>query len=127
MGAGFTRVGDRVPCRAGPVTVKEQDGDLHTVIAATGRAFTTNSVGKQIIELCDGRNTSEQIVSAVLGRCAGTPATKVRKEVLRFLTAVTDLGVVTWVDAPCPGAGPGVPDDATRLTGAPVTAMSLDR
>ncbi|HYN95682.1 MAG TPA: PqqD family protein [Pilimelia sp.] len=78
-----------------------QDEDFHAVIAdAVGQVFITNGVGKHIIGLCDGLNTKEQIVSTVMSAYGSTAVDQVRKEVMRFLTAVTNMGVVTWTDAP---------------------------
>jgi Coenzyme PQQ synthesis protein D (PqqD) len=93
--------GTQLAFMSGPVTIERQDKNFHTVIMDTiGRMFVTNEVGKYVIELCDGMRTLDQIVYVVGDRYAGIPLERVHKEVTRFLAAVTEIGVVTWLSVP---------------------------
>ncbi|MEU8231256.1 PqqD family protein [Actinoplanes sp. NPDC048967] len=82
------------------VAIEEVGEGLHNVVAEhDGASFTTNDVGRCILELCDGNRTEEQIVGIVGRRFGSIRADLVRLDVDRFLRAVVDLGVAIVISS----------------------------
>jgi hypothetical protein len=95
--ADSTAAGDAIASRCEPIRIVEQDDGFHVVVAGTeAREFVTNEVGRYVLDLCDGRRTRDEIVATAIERYACFPAGRVRHAVTRFLSAVTNIGVVSW-------------------------------
>ena len=95
--ADSTAAGDAIASRCEPMTIVEQGDGFHVVVAGTGaREFVTNEVGRYVLDLCDGRRTRDEIVARAIERYTCFPAGRVQHAVTRFLSAATNIGVVSW-------------------------------
>lgn len=65
----------------------------------SGQIFITNKVGKQVIELADGRLKAGEIADQIIQRYRGAPPEAIQKEVLAFLEASSTKGLITWTQA----------------------------
>lgn len=89
--------GDAVAHKCEPITIEEQGSGFHAVLAgAAGRVLVTNDVGCLVLDLCDGKRTGDEIVSAVVDRFADVPNERITEDVTTFLTQATQKEVLTW-------------------------------
>lgn len=65
----------------------------------SGQIFITNTVGKQVIELADGRLKAGEIADQIIQRYRGASPEAIQQEVLAFLEASSTKGLITWTQA----------------------------
>jgi pyrroloquinoline quinone biosynthesis protein D len=63
------------------------------VLLLPERAVLLNATAAEILELCDGTRTADQVVEELLRRY---PAPEVRADVLEFLEEAAKKGWITW-------------------------------
>lgn len=62
----------------------------------TGQILVSNSVGKRIIDLADGRRSVEDITDEISREFKGAPRARVREDVVSFVTESAHKGLLTW-------------------------------
>jgi hypothetical protein len=76
----------------------EQQGEgFHAVLVpAAGAVLITNDTGRQLLELCDGRRTRDDIAAEFAAGHPDAPAADLARDVEEFLRVATEKGALTW-------------------------------
>ena len=90
---------DQTPKRI-DVLIINDDAEMPSLLnPISGQIFITNKIGKQVIELADGRLKAGEIADQIISRYRGAAAESIRHDVLAFLDAGTTKGLITWTQA----------------------------
>lgn len=80
------------------VATQETDGELVVVLPDEGKYVVLNVTGARVLKHADGRQTLDDIVSAI-ARSFGTDIEKVRKDVVAFSEDLVSRGILHIVTA----------------------------
>jgi hypothetical protein len=85
------------PVRQEPITIEEQAEGLHIVMVVTlGKILITNDVGRQILELCDGSRTTDEIVKSLAASFPQISQDQIAADVNAFVNNAMEFGAITW-------------------------------
>ncbi len=75
------------------------DGESVVLQSEAGRAVVLNALGTVVLELCDGRLRSLDIVRLISERFADVQAERIAADVERFIRDLADNGMLEDLDA----------------------------
>lgn len=90
---GLLQESDRLKLNPATIVREEEPGKWLVYLPATRTLHFIKTMGKEIVDLCDGDKTVREVVESFLAQYNAS-ADEIKEEVFRFLSEMTDRGLM---------------------------------